>query len=91
LDNRVDWGQVAKDVFRFQCLACIQGKGKCLPSSPADVRAPKPLYSIHVDLWGPAPTPSMGGKRSFLTCYDDFSRKISLTFLEKKSERLDKP
>ena len=86
LDNRVDWGHVAKDVYGFQCPACIQGKGKRLPSPPSSIRANRPLYSIHVDLWGPARTPSMSGKLYFLTCYDDFTRKVHLTFLEKKSE-----
>ena len=63
LDNRVDWGRVSKDVYGFQCPACIQGKGKRLPSPTSLIRATKPLASIHVDLWGPTRTPSMGGKR----------------------------
>jgi hypothetical protein len=50
------------------------------------MRASKPLYSVHVDLWGPARTPSLGGKLYFLTCCDDYTRKIHLTFLEKKSD-----
>jgi hypothetical protein len=86
LDNKVDWEHVAKGVYGFQCPACIQGKGKRLPSPPSSIRANRPLYSIHVDLWGPARTPSMSSKLYFLTCYDDFTRKVHLTFLAKKSE-----
>jgi hypothetical protein len=86
LDNKVDWGLVQKDIYGFQCPACIQGKGKRLPSPSSDLRATRPLYAIHVDLWGPARTPSHGGNRYFLTCYDDYSRKINLTFLKRKSD-----
>ena len=86
LDNKVDWGHVRMDIYGFQCRACIQGKGKRLPSPKSNIRATKPLYSVHVDLWGPARTPSLGGKLYFLTCYDDYTRKIHLTFLEKKSD-----
>ena len=86
LDNKVDWGLVQKDIYGFQCPACIQGKGKRLPSPSSAFRATRPLYEIHVDLWGPARTPSHGGNRYFLTCYDDYSRKINLTFLKRKSD-----
>jgi transposase InsO family protein len=35
---------------------------------------------------GPATVVSSGGAKYFLTCYDDFTRKINLTFLKAKSE-----
>ena len=86
LDNKVDWGKVSVEMNGFQCPACIQGKGARLPSPSSNLRASRPISTIHVDLWGPARTPSIGGSRYFLTCYDDFSRKISLTFLKNKSD-----
>jgi transposase InsO family protein len=63
------------------------GKGTRLPSPPAeDVRATKPGELIHIDLWGPATVNSIGGARYFLTCYDDYSRKVNLSFLKQKSD-----
>jgi transposase InsO family protein len=63
------------------------GKGTRLPSPPAeDIRAAKPGELIHIDLWGPATVTSLGGARYFLTCYDDYSRKVHLSFLKQKSD-----
>jgi transposase InsO family protein len=86
-DEKVDWGRVAREeMHSFRCVECTRGKGHRLTSPPSNLRANCPNSAIHVDLWGPARTTSIGGHRYFLTCYDDYSRKISLTFLKKKSE-----
>ena len=77
----------SQDVSGFKCESCIMGKGTRLPSPPAeDVRATKPGELIHIDLWGPATVNSIGGARYFLTCYDDYSRKVNLSFLKQKSD-----
>ena len=73
-------------IQHFQCQSCIQGKGKRLPAPDHAVRACKPLALVHVDIWGPATSTSIGGARYFLTCYDDFSRKVIIYFLKAKSE-----
>jgi len=77
-----------KDVNDFICNSCILGKGKRLPapSIPIDNRSQQPLSIVHIDLWGPATTPSIGGCRYFITCYDDCTRKIHLSFLKQKSD-----
>jgi hypothetical protein len=63
------------------------GKGTRLPSPPAkDIRATKPAELIHIDLWGPAAVTFIGGARYFLTCYDDYSRKVHLSFLKQRSD-----
>ncbi|KAK3016711.1 hypothetical protein RJ639_005649 [Escallonia herrerae] len=41
---------------------------------------------IHSDLWGPSTVPSKGGGRYMLTFIDDFSRKVSMYILKKKSD-----
>jgi hypothetical protein len=41
---------------------------------------------IHSDLWGPSQVPSKGDARYFVTFIDDFSRKVSVYFLKKKSD-----
>jgi hypothetical protein len=75
------------DISNFKCESCIMGKGTRLPSPPAeDIRATKPGELVHIDLWGPATVTSIGGTCYFLTCYDDYSRKVHLTFLKQKSD-----
>jgi len=64
------------------------GKGKRLPAPPTEIRQSQPLATVHIDIWGPATVQSIGGARYFLTCYDDFTRKVCLTFLRQKSEAL---
>jgi hypothetical protein len=87
-DGRIDGlSQVsAKEVNEFECAFCIRGKGKRLPSPRSDVCSSTPLALVHIDLWGPATTTSTGGSRYFLTCYDDFTHRIDLSFLKLKSE-----
>jgi hypothetical protein len=77
----------SQDVSGFKCESCIMGKGTRLPSPPAeDARATRPRELIHIDLWGPATVTSIGGARYFLTCYDNYSRKVHLSFLRQKSD-----
>ena len=80
----------SQDLREFECQACIMGKGTRLASPPApeDTKATALLDLIYVDLWGPATTASIGGKRYFLTVYDDFSHHIDLYFLKNKSDAL---
>ncbi len=54
-----------KDVNDFVCESCILGKGKHLPI-PIENRSQQPLSIVHIDLWGPATTPSIGGCRYLL-------------------------
>jgi hypothetical protein len=77
----------AADLSKFQCEACVLGKGKRLPSptAPLETRSTKLLELLHVDLWGPA---SLGGKKYFLTCYDDYSHHVDLYFLKNKWDAL---
>jgi hypothetical protein len=76
----------ASEVNEFECSYCIMGKGKRQPSPRSNIRATAPLAVVHIDLWGPATVVSSGRAKFFLTCYDDFTRKINLTFLKAKSE-----
>ena len=74
------------DVKGFNCESCILGKGKRLPAPPSEEHARQPLTLVHIDIWGPASTASIGGCRYILTCYDDNTRKVHLTFLKNKSD-----
>lgn len=79
----------AGDIKDFYCEACIKGKTGRLPSPPEpNIRASRPLELLHINIWGPAPVASKGGMRYFLTVYDDYSHRISLTLMRMKSETL---
>ena len=84
--GRLGKGWTAGHSEDVECDECVIGKGTRLPTHPSDRRAATPLETIHVDLWGPARIPSKGGQRYFLTCYDDYTRKIHLFFIYQKSE-----
>jgi hypothetical protein len=87
-DGRIDGSsQVsAREVNELECAFCIRGKGKRLPSPRSNVRSTTPLAFVHIDLWGPATTTSTGSSRYFLTCYDDYTHRIDLSFLKLKSD-----
>ena len=44
------------------------------------------LKLVHIDVWGPAPISVRNGVRHFLIFIDDFSRKVWVYFMNKKSE-----
>jgi transposase InsO family protein len=44
------------------------------------------LDYIHSDVWGPSPTTSYGGSSYFVSFIDDFSRKVWVYMLKKKSD-----
>ena len=70
------------------CKYCTLGKQTKTSFKIADSekRSKEPLYYIHTDVWGPAPTRSKGGSRYFVTFLDDFSRKVWVYFMREKSE-----
>ena len=67
------------------CEGCIYGKMHRLSFPTSSWRAKEPLKLIHVDLWGPIRTPSLGDKRYFLLFINDYSRMVWVYFLEQKS------
>lgn len=59
-------------------------------SFPASVTViDKCLHTLHVDIWGPAPNPSLHGHRYFLTIIDDYSRFCWVYLMKNKSETRD--
>ncbi|CAI5459166.1 unnamed protein product [Closterium sp. Yama58-4] len=54
-------------------------------------RALGPLDEVHMDLWGPVRTPSLGGAVYVLSLIDDFTRRVwSLPLLKKESATVAK-
>lgn len=76
-------------VSAVHCEACVLGKHRvtAVPKSN-DTRATRPLERVYMDVWGPAPTQTMGGHRYFLLIMDDYSRYLHLTIMASKGEAL---
>ncbi|CAI7861040.1 unnamed protein product [Closterium sp. NIES-53] len=58
------------------CEPCLLGKSarKSFPHEAS--RALGPLDEVHMDLWGPVRTPSLGGVVYVLSLIDDFTRRV---------------
>nr|GEZ18956.1 zinc finger BED domain-containing protein RICESLEEPER 2 [Tanacetum cinerariifolium] len=68
------------------CVACLkekQHKASCKTKLVNSVS--KPLYTLHMDLFGPTSVTSLNYKWHFLVVTDDFSRKSSIMHLAKPS------
>ena len=82
-----DWkGVTNHDLAYAFCESCVVGKGKRLNTHSTSDRAERPNDLVHIDIWGPARTTSIGGNSYFLTCYDDHTRHVRLYPLRKKSD-----
>ncbi|GAU39052.1 hypothetical protein TSUD_396570 [Trifolium subterraneum] len=49
-------------------------------------RLTQPLHVVHSDICGPIETATLGGNRYFMTCVDEFTRKVWIYLLKEKSE-----
>ncbi|KAJ9552406.1 LOW QUALITY PROTEIN: hypothetical protein OSB04_016451 [Centaurea solstitialis] len=67
------------------CSSCQLAKSKRLSFDNNDKRAPHVLDLVHCDLWGPAPTQSMG-YNYYAVFVDDYSRFTWMFPLRAKSE-----
>ncbi len=68
------------------CEACQKGKQTKHSSKLKNmVSTSKPLELLHMDLFGPSRTMSLGGNYYALVVVDDFSRFTWTMFLESKS------
>ncbi|CAI6005032.1 unnamed protein product [Closterium sp. NIES-64] len=71
------------------CSPCVAGRLRATPHSSSLRPATAPFETLHLDVWGPAPTQGSGRERYFLVVVDDFSRYTTVFPLAKKSEFLD--
>ena len=70
----------------LHCTACQTAKQTALPFNPSISISASPFDLVHSDVWGPAPTPTMGGCRYFIIFIDDFSRFTWIYLLKNRSE-----
>lgn len=68
------------------CRPCLKGKAHRLSFPDSDSKTNNILELIHSDLCGPMEVESIGGSKYFLTFIDDYSKKVFVYFLEKKSQ-----
>ena len=72
------------------CDACAKGKHtRSSFKSKNCVSTSRPLELLHLDLFGPTRTMSLGGKQYGFVLVDDFSRFTWVYFLASKNEALD--
>ena len=87
LQSMVGGMRVMEGSCDLTCEACIESKQARQPfPSDGGTRAAKVLELVHSDVCGPMKTTSIGGARYFLTFIDDFSRKIWVYVLKRKSD-----
>lgn len=67
------------------CETCIKGKHSRKPFSDKGNRATQFLELVHTDLCGPMPIKSNGSNRYILTFVDDFSHKLFVYIIKRKS------
>ncbi|GJP60544.1 hypothetical protein CLOP_g17787 [Closterium sp. NIES-67] len=68
------------------CSVCVQSKLRQLPHRSSPSAAAQPLDLVHMDLWGPNPSPSRQGHRYMLVLVDDHSRYSSVSLLRSKGD-----
>ncbi|KAJ3473654.1 hypothetical protein NLI96_g12893 [Meripilus lineatus] len=74
------------------CTGCAQGKQtrEPFPQERSSERAKAYGDLIHTDVWGPAPTESLGHKSYYVTFTDDHSRETTCYLMRNKSEAFEK-
>ena len=82
----MDLAQERQEVRR-NCPGCIQGKYTERPHPPKETtRSPIPIGVVHRDAFGPLRTTCYGGGEYFVTFTDEYTRKIWVYVLRRKSE-----
>ncbi|KAK2428124.1 putative mitochondrial protein [Trifolium repens] len=72
------------------CKSCTKGKQAKSSFKPKDfISTKKPLELLHIDLFGPVKTTSLGGKNYGFVIVDDYSRFTWVLFLKHKDESLE--
>ncbi|GJY35077.1 putative zinc finger, CCHC-type containing protein [Tanacetum coccineum] len=70
-----------------KCVECIKGK-MTKGNKKGDTQSTRLLELIHTDICGPFPS-GIGGHKSFITFFDDYSRYMYLFIINEKFESLE--
>ncbi|KPJ19636.1 Retrovirus-related Pol polyprotein from transposon TNT 1-94 [Papilio machaon] len=90
IENTEGMKVLKKKETNLTCITCLEAKQTRLPFKHKGTGTTKLLELVHSDVCGPMETESLGGAKYFLTFTDDYSKKIFVYFLQKKSEVIDK-
>ncbi|GBN46900.1 Copia protein [Araneus ventricosus] len=72
---------------RSHCIPCKLAKSRRVSfKKTGAVRSKRPLELLHMDLCGPMPALSQGGNKYFFRIIDDYSRKVTVFPINKKSD-----
>ena len=71
------------------CEHCVLDKKMNVKFGIAIHRMRSILDYVHIDVWGPIKTASLGSRHWFVTFVDDYSRRYWVYTIAKKSEVLD--
>uniref|UniRef100_A0A151UDP3 Retrovirus-related Pol polyprotein from transposon TNT 1-94 n=1 Tax=Cajanus cajan TaxID=3821 RepID=A0A151UDP3_CAJCA len=77
-------GSIKED--KLDCTACQTTKQAALLFNDSISSSISPFDLVHSDVWGSAPTPTMGGCRYFVILIDDFSRFTWIYLMKSRSE-----
>ena len=72
------------------CEHRLHGKQNQVSIQYTGTRATEVLELIHSDVFGPTPTPSIGGSRYYVSFIDDFLRYSWIYFIKSKSDVFEK-
>lgn len=71
------------------CEHCVMGKQTLIKFGIIAHCTKGTLDYVHTDVWGPTKVASLGGKHWFVTFVDDYSRRVWVYTMKRKSEVLD--
>jgi hypothetical protein len=77
---------VPKTTSPIMCHPCLEGKFSKLPFPQHVNKSVIPFETIHTDLWGPAPCPSIDGYRYYTIFVDECTRYCWIFPLVNKSD-----
>ena len=70
----------------FDCVSCQTAKQPALSFNKSTSISNSSFDLVHSDIWGPSPTPSMGGARYFVIFIDDYSRFTWIYLMKNRHE-----
>ncbi|CAI7908808.1 unnamed protein product [Closterium sp. NIES-54] len=71
------------------CLPCVEGRQRVAPHSSSFPPMTPPLYTLHMDVWGPARVSGQSRERYFLLVVDNYTRYTTVFPLRSKDQVVD--
>ncbi|CAI7870413.1 unnamed protein product [Closterium sp. NIES-53] len=68
------------------CLLCIEGRQRAAPHSSEFPPTTAPLWTLHMEIWDPAPVGGTDQERYFLLVVDDYTRYTTVFPLRRKAD-----